>query len=676
MRPAAIAVIILVALGAAAGSALARGHAPGNDKGGGNDNGGGGGNENSNAGGNGNSNAGGSENSNAAGNENSDGGGDPAPPRPEPPAPDPEPRSQPDPPAQARPPDPPPPAPADPGPPEQTAGDTGNGGALGRDARGPDRSERAPGHDPHDLGSSENAPAHDADGPGNSEDTRALAAEGKEKDAEKERRGRGPQPKDERDDEVKGRGKPEEKDEGGSQGRGRDKDERDDKEKGEDKEKGGDKGPHDGRSERGGPEGASGFSSGGSAPQEPPEHAAAADTRAAEALESTASNGSPERRVGVVVRDEEREVDVAHGDVLIEGTGVENATKVALVVVRPDGREDVLAQNATLASWDTSGYENGYYTVEVRERSSSGGTTTIASTRVLVENPRAEAVAAVAAVATGAAVSAGAGILATRSFDLLSILKGAATEAGGEAATQTVEDRLRARTAALGTLRWRTRGAVLLLVAGATLAFFKVFAARDELLLTLPIAFTAAFVYCVGDYAAEWALARTSGAQAQFRLWTPGALSLALSSILFRAPFGYPGYVSETEVSHAGDAPRLRARAGMRAIAFLGAGLGLTLPFLVAGAAWRWELAEYGVGVALMMAAAGAMPFSPMPGRDVWQWSKLAWVAAFGLVVTLYLLWQVARLPLWVLLVTGIVGALAFVVALRRFSARARAPAP
>lgn len=546
----------------------------------------------------------------------------------------------------------------------QKKGGNDAGGGKGRGGDSPGKGGSSPGHDPAGPGNSENAPGHDPDGPGNSEnahnqtattndsdealdpatvdeptpgkgrgdaregnrdgraekDTRAEEARGKSADAPGRDETRVPPGKDKaRADDAQGRNKDaKDRDEGGSKrrGAGSDTDER--------------------------------------------------------VLESTSAPPGQAKKA-VHVREGDRDVEIARNDVEIASEGVSDPAQALLVIVHPNGTEELLADGATEARWNTSSYENGYYTVEVRERTSSGETMTVASTRVLVENPRVEAIAAVGAVATGAAVTAGAGMLAARGFDALSLLKQLAADAGGEAVSQTAEDKLRMKTANLAAVDWRRRSFVLLVAAGALLAFFKVFAAREEMLLALPIAFLAAFVYTVGDYAAEWALSRASGAQTRFRLWIPGALSLALSSLVFRAPFGYPGYVSETDVSEKGDGSRLRSRAGLRALAFMGAGIALTLPFLAVGAFWRWELAEYGVGVALMIGTAGAMPFSPMPGKDVWAWSRLAWLGVFAVFLALYVGWQIAMLPLGALVTLGIVGAVGFFFALEWLARTARA---
>lgn len=207
---------------------------------------------------------------------------------------------------------------------------------------------------------------------------------------------------------------------------------------------------------------------------------------------------------------------------------------------------------------------------------------------------------------------------------------------------------------------------LLLLAAAALLAFFKAFGDRGELVLALPLAFAVAFTYTAGDYLAEWSLARATGATARFRLWLPGAASLVISSVFFRSAFGYPGYLSELDASRTARAADLRRLAGLRAGAFLAAGVALALPFLLAGALWRWDVAEHGVGVALMMGAAAAMPFSPMPGRDLWQWRRVAWLAAFAALAAMYVLWQLAMLPVAVVAGAGALGGALYVAALLR----------
>lgn len=369
------------------------------------------------------------------------------------------------------------------------------------------------------------------------------------------------------------------------------------------------------------------------------------------------------------------DVSVAQGDVTVETVDLDVAPS-RLVLIGPGGEETVLAGGSRNATWNTSGYENGYYTVEARETDDEGREYSVASARVLVENPRSTPAQAIAAVATGATLSAVGGVAAARGVELL----GAFRSAASGLAAGTAEDRARLRTQRFSRAeRTAWRSILLVLAATASLAFFRTFADRADissLLVALPIAFVAAFLFSLAHYGAEWSLARAAGSSARFKFWIPGALSLALSSLLFRNAFGYPGYVSESD-RDAGPraAMRLRSLAGARALAFLGATVALSLPFLFLGVAWSWRIAEFGVPLALMTASAAAMPFRPMPGADVFAWRKGVWLVAMLALVAGYLLWMLALLPVGVLFAGAMAGAVGYVTALRALR-RPRAAGP
>lgn len=364
-----------------------------------------------------------------------------------------------------------------------------------------------------------------------------------------------------------------------------------------------------------------------------------------------------------------RPVDVAAGVVNVTSSYEGDPARVRLVLVHPNGTEETLARGSTQAPWDTRAHSNGGYTVELRERDDdAGGEVTVASTYVRVENPRAAMPAAIAAIATGAAGSAGAAFLAARGVDVLTVLK----HAGVDLTVEAAEDQVRRRTS-----RWdkfarqgRVAMAGLILVASLLLAAFQVWADAPrvaEFLASLPIMGSAVVLVTLAHYGLETALARVTGARSRFRLWTAGALTLAASALIFRSPFGHPGYVEEADAPQRNaDEREERRLAGLRAMAVLAGGIGLALPLALVGDAWRWDFAEAGIGAALMMAGAAALPFRPLPGRDVWLWSRGAWCAAGGATVAYYFLWQAALLPLWLLEVTAAAGLVTFAVAMLR----------
>lgn len=376
--------------------------------------------------------------------------------------------------------------------------------------------------------------------------------------------------------------------------------------------------------------------------------------------------------VAIAVASAEGTGDALRGPSTVTVLNVDDPSRTRLVLVAPDGSERTLASGTATAGWDTTDAENGYYRVEARERRDDGSEVTLASSRVLVVNPRASPAEAAAAVATGVLVGAAAsslssvvgGALGGRGFDVLGFFQEAATDVG--------QDRLRDRTKDVAALdrRIRVRSLAAAGITVVLIGIFFTFTAFDGwnfagYFRLLPVFGGAALAFGVAKYGAEFLLARYTGAKGRFRLWAPGAISLAVTSIVFRSPFGYPGYVDEDEIGD--DAARAQRRvAGVRALAFLGLSAAFALPFLVAGEVWRFDFAEAGLTLALTAFATSALPFRPLPGSDVWAWSKLAWVAPAVVGIGLYFLFQLGILPGWGVVAVGVAGGLAAAVAVWR----------
>lgn len=351
---------------------------------------------------------------------------------------------------------------------------------------------------------------------------------------------------------------------------------------------------------------------------------------------------------------------VVAGAVEVEARNVAHAATQDLVLVRPDGGEEVLARNSSRASWNASAYANEWYTIELRERRADGSQQTVASTRVLVANPRATPVEAAAAVATATFVTMTAGMAASRGVDLLGLARNALLDVSTEVAEERVGS-------ASSRFARRTRTVAAIVAAVAILAVCRTWASVTDLAafaVALPVAGSAVALCVAGSYGAEWALARASGARPAARLWIPGAISLILSTFLFRSAFGMPAYVDELE-----GRERHQRVAARRAIALLSATFALALPFLAMGWLWRWDFAEVGLGVALMIAAAQSLPFRPLPGRDLWAASRLLWLGVFPVPLALWFSWQLGWLPPWALLVVAVAGAFGFAWGLRAMRA-------
>lgn len=354
----------------------------------------------------------------------------------------------------------------------------------------------------------------------------------------------------------------------------------------------------------------------------------------------------------ILVLDAEGEpLDQAQGIVRLRAAGVTGSDGAAFVVVDQDGGRRALDGRGE-ASWDTTGSDNGRYTVEARD-----GDVVLASREVVVENPRATITETAGAVVAGAAtlgvMSASASAFGGR-FDLLSYV--------GDAAQNLGEDVARRKTAEVAALD-RKRKYRSLLLAGVALVLNGLMFAYAEIrpwdlalfVAALPFFGGAAFLYATTRYVSEAEAARATGATVHFRIWVPGAISMLVSTLLFRAPFGYPGFLRKNEPIAADETTRKRA-AGLRATASLGIYLAVTVPFALMGLWWRYDFAEIGITMALAAFGSAVLPFQPLPGGNVWRWNKLFSVGIIVSGLALYFLYQLALLPLMGVLAVGLAG--------------------
>lgn len=349
-------------------------------------------------------------------------------------------------------------------------------------------------------------------------------------------------------------------------------------------------------------------------------------------------------------------LDRAAGVVRLRAEGAPGSEAATFALVDADGGRSPIPGEGE-ATWDTTGRDNGRYTVEARS-----GDVVLASREIVVENPRATVVQAAGAVAAGAAtvglMSFGASAFGGR-FDLLSYL--------GDAAQNLGEDVARKRTAEVAALdRRRTyRSLVLAGVAMLLNAFMFAYAEVQPwdllvFLAALPFFAAVALLYASTRYMSEREAARATGAAVHFRIWVPGTLSLIVSTFVFKAPFGYPGFLRKNEPV-AGDAAQRRRAAGLRALASLGIYLAVTVPFAMAGLWWRYDFAEIGATMAFAAFGSAVLPFQPLPGGNVWRWNKPLSIALAVAGAALYFAYQLALLPMLGVLAVGLVGACAAV---------------
>jgi hypothetical protein len=426
----------------------------------------------------------------------------------------------------------------------------------------------------------------------------------------------------------------------------------------------------------GGGSGTSGGSSGGSGSGGAPLEQASVTPSS-----STPAPGAPSPTPALTVTQDPNEtapLDAgARGQVRLHVSNVDDPSLVRLVVVDENGHETPLG-SGTDATWDTTRSDDGYYTVEARE-----GNVTLASTRVLVRNAflsGAEAAggvalgvgaAALTSVASNALTSSALGAASATASSATSAASGAATSTGGSQGfslsqylkdlfTDAGSDALRDKTKNVASIERRRRIASSIALV-ATVSLIAVFYSVAEssaytwraFLGVLPLVGAAAVILALQKYGSESLIAHLSGARVRFRIWIAGVASLLVSTLAFHQPFGYPGYV-DNGVETTEAEKRL---AGHRALAILGITSAWSLVFVLAGHLGLYGFGSIGVAMAVSALATAAMPFGPLPGKEVWRWSKLASLAAAVGALALYVTYEMALLPEWALITVGLVGA-------------------
>jgi hypothetical protein len=370
----------------------------------------------------------------------------------------------------------------------------------------------------------------------------------------------------------------------------------------------------------------------------------------------------------------------ARGVITIRLTGITDIENVIVVLISELGEETILSQGQEVTEWDTATVADGFYFLEVRrlapepapgDLAISAGEVTIASRRFLVRNPIATPVIVAGAVAGGVLVTA------TASAGLSAVSGGAssaAVSAGGggfdpfgflkDVAVDATQDKLKDKTKNKAALdrRRKIRSWIAAIISLAILASLWAFAEADSRtlrawLVTLPLVGAAAAIVTLLKYSAESGLAHVTKAKPRIRLWVAGTLSLLVSSVFFRNPFGYPGYVDETEESEAKGTWKMQ---GQRALFAIAGASAFMLPFLVVARFAPWGFVSVGMLIAVTNVATASMPFGPLPGKDVWRWNK--WIAV-GVALAgfaIYVGYAAALAPIWALWTVSLLGAITY----------------
>jgi len=132
-----------------------------------------------------------------------------------------------------------------------------------------------------------------------------------------------------------------------------------------------------------------------------------------------------------------------------------------------------------------------------------------------------------------------------------------------------------------------------------------------------------------------------------FRVWTMGAVALLASSVIFKAPFGFPGgskmYARKRWITENAALAKVSLVLSLYAVFYMLILGGLT--FL-----------EPALSVSLMFFFYLLLPIKPLEGHRIYQASKPVWGGLFGLSLLLYFGWQLAFLPVGVFIGSGFLG--------------------
>lgn len=213
--------------------------------------------------------------------------------------------------------------------------------------------------------------------------------------------------------------------------------------------------------------------------------------------------------------------------------------------------------------------------------------------------------------------------------------------------------------------RFRPRDAFLLAILVAT-SFFTfelveewTWAAILAAVLTIGVA---AGVFIAVATLMEMGLGRVTGARPRFRLYGPGMFTLAFTATVLRTGFGYPGYVDEDDGEYRGHTSEAAMEAS-RAIALLASIMATFTIFVLLGIL-NFGIMEQGLEMAAGGLAAMALPIKPLPGRDIWRFSRPLAVAVALVGVVLFVLIQAAVVGLPMVALFGVVGLGVYVMAL------------
>jgi Zn-dependent protease len=154
----------------------------------------------------------------------------------------------------------------------------------------------------------------------------------------------------------------------------------------------------------------------------------------------------------------------------------------------------------------------------------------------------------------------------------------------------------------------------------------------DQILTIIPtVLATSMIVQFVKDYMVE-VIARMQGVWTEHRLWYFGLTMFLLSSIVFKVPFSAPSRLAHY-------APKFTRRSlGLAAAGQVIISIALAAAFYAIFTSGFTLIGNIGIVMCLTNAFFDSIPIPPINGKDIYDWSKICWIALFIATFTLYMM--------------------------------------
>ena len=279
--------------------------------------------------------------------------------------------------------------------------------------------------------------------------------------------------------------------------------------------------------------------------------------------------------------------------------------------------------------WDSTNQSNGEYELVAR---AVNQTFSLASQRkvvVFINNPEGGATSAIMAVGLAAFISLGAAVALGTGSAAAGTLGGGMEDAAGEYA----EERLAARSLVQAS-HPAMQGLYVIITAvilAGSLAYASSTDVKDILELFVYMLVGTSLVVIAME-GMEAVMAWRHSLRGGFKIWPAGLLTLILSTLLLKLPFGSPGKTIVRGGPMKGS--------GLSAASKLLAAPALFPVFIFFAENGYHSMGLVGGYTIVMLFMIDSLPIHPLEGRRVFGWSKLVWLLLFGFALYLLLAWQ------------------------------------